>query len=142
MTDVIIFHFGPFFAFLQPLTALKNHNLKKMKKTKRMPRDIIILPKCTKNHDHILYCFWDMASDRCNCYFLFWATFCPFTPPNSPKNQNFTKMKNTPGDIIILHMCTKNYDQMMYGPWDMVHNRQMDKWKKWHIEVSAPLNKK
>ena len=31
-----------------------------------------------------------------------------------------------PGDIIILHMCTKNYDQMMYGSWDMVHNRQTD----------------
>ena len=23
-------------------------------------------------------------------------------------------MKKTRGDIIILHMCTKNYDQMMY----------------------------
>ena len=29
--------------------------------------DIIILYKCTKNHDHILYCSWDMAGDRCNC---------------------------------------------------------------------------
>ena len=35
--------------------------------------------------------------------------------PNSPKNQNLKKMKKPPGDIIILHMCTKNYDQMMYG---------------------------
>ena len=34
---------------------------------------------------------------------------------NSPKYQNFEKMKKTPGDIIILHMCTKNYDQMIYG---------------------------
>ena len=23
-------------------------------------------------------------------------------------------MKQTPGDIITLHMCTKNYDQMIY----------------------------
>ena len=23
--------------------------------------------------------------------------------------------KNIPGDIMILHICTKNYDQMMYG---------------------------
>ena len=29
--------------------------------------------------------------------------------------QNFLKMKKVPGDIIILHMCTKNFDQMMYG---------------------------
>ena len=53
--------------------------------------------------------------------------FLPFYPPNSPKNQNFEKMKKTPGDIIILHMCAKNYDQMMYGSWDMVCNGRMDK---------------
>ena len=35
-------------------------------------------------------------------------------------------MKTTPGDIIILLKCTKNYDQMMYGSGDMVHNGQMD----------------
>ena len=35
--------------------------------------------------------------------------FLPFYPPNSPKNQNFLKMKLTTEDIIILHMCTKNY---------------------------------
>ena len=27
-------------------------------------------------------------------------------------------MKKTPGDIIILHMCTKNYDYMKYGQTD------------------------
>ena len=48
--------------------------------------------------------------------------FLPFYPPNSPKNQNFEKMKKMPGDII-LHKCTKNYDQMMYGSWDMVRDR-------------------
>ena len=33
-----------------------------------------------------------------------------------------------PGHIIILHMCTKNYDQMMYSACDMVGNRQTDGW--------------
>ena len=55
-------------------------------------------------------------------------------------------MKKTPGDIIILHMCTKNYNEMMYGSWDMVCDTQTDRgteggtygWKKWHIEVGAP----
>ena len=28
---------------------------------------------------------------------------------------------------MILHMCTKNYDQMMYGSWEMVHKRWMDR---------------
>ena len=46
--------------------------------------------------------------------------FFPFYPPNSLKNQNFEKMNNMPWDIIILHMCTKNYDQIMCSSWDMV----------------------
>ena len=32
-----------------------------------------------------------------------------------------------PGDIIILHTCTKNYDQMMCDSWDMAHNRWTDR---------------
>ena len=27
----------------------------------------------------MLYSSWDMACDRCNCYFSFWAIFCPFS---------------------------------------------------------------
>ena len=73
MTNVIfIFHFGLFFALLQ-----KNENFKK---TKTTPGGIIILQKCTRNHDHMGYCSWDMAHDKCNYYFSFWAIFCPFTP--------------------------------------------------------------
>ena len=34
---------------------------------------------------------------------------------NNPENQNFEKMKETPGDIITLHKCTKNDNNMMYG---------------------------
>ena len=34
--------------------------------------------------------------------------FYALLPPNSQKNQNFEKMKKTLGDIIILHICTKN----------------------------------
>ena len=50
-----------------------------------------------------------------------------------------------PEDIIILHMSTKNYDQMMYSSWDVVHDRrtdrQTDRRKKWHIEEGAPPKK-
>ena len=35
------------------------------------------------------------------------------------------RKKKNPGDII-LHKFTKNYDQMMYGSWGMVCDRQMD----------------
>ena len=65
--------------------------------------------------------------DRCYCYFSFWPIFCPFTPPLTvQKNNFFLKKKKTPGDTIILHMCTENDDQMMYGSWDMVHGEQTD----------------
>ena len=50
-----------------------------------------------------------MVRDGCN-YFSFWAIFYP---PDSPKNENFKKMKRAPGDIIILHKCTKNHDHML-----------------------------
>ena len=62
-----------------------------------------------------------MACDGCNCYFSFWAIFCPFNPPlppspNNPKNKNFKKRKKTPGDVIILNKWTKHYDHMVYCP--------------------------
>ena len=46
------------------------------------------------------------------------------SPTNNPKNQNFEKMKKTPGDTIILHLCTTNDDHIMYGSWDMERERQ------------------
>ena len=52
----------------------------------------------------------------------FWAMFCPFTPLTTQKNQHFEKMKQQPGDIIILNKSTKNYDHMLYRSWDMVHD--------------------
>ena len=51
-----------------------------------------------------------------------------FLSSNSPKNQNFMKM------------CIKNYDQMMYSFWDMVHNRRMD--EKSDIKRWVPYLKK
>ena len=39
------------------------------------------------------------------------GNFLPFYPSNIQKNQNFEKgKKKTPGAIIILHKCTKNYN--------------------------------
>ena len=69
---VILGHFLPF----NPTNNLKHQNFEKIKKALG---DNIILHQCTKNHDHMLYCFWDMACNGCNCYFSFWAIFYPFT---------------------------------------------------------------
>ena len=60
---------------------------------KKMPGDIIILHKCTKNQDHMLYYSWDMVCDGCNCYFSFWTIFCSFTPLTAPKMKISKKWK-------------------------------------------------
>ena len=52
--------------------------------------------------------------------------FLPYYLINNPKNQNFEKMKKktkTPGDIIILHLCTTHDNHMMYDSWDMEPGR-------------------
>ena len=59
-------------------------------------------------------------TDRIFCHF---GTFFAFYPPNNPKYQNFEKTKKKSGDIIILHRCTINDNHMMYGSWDMKHDR-------------------
>ena len=72
----------------------------------------------------MLHCSWDMVCDR-RSYFSFLAIFCPFTP-NSLKNENYKKhiyVKKQPGDIIILHKCTNNYDKLKYDSWDVVCDR-------------------
>ena len=82
-TNKIFCHFGPFFSLLLPpfLNNPKNENFEKLKK---VPGDIIILHKCTKNHDHMLYYSLDMARNRVN-----WAVFYPSTSLTVQKIQNF-----------------------------------------------------
>ena len=50
-------------------------------------------------------------------FLSFWTIFYPFTPPENLKNQNFDKIKKAPANIIILHKCTKNHNQMLYCFW-------------------------
>ena len=94
------FSFWAIFCLFTPLTARKMKIFFKMKKT---PGDIIILHKCTRNHDHMLHCSLYMARDTCNFYFSFWA-FLPFYPLPAKK---IKRMKKTPGDITILHVYQK-----------------------------------
>ena len=112
VTDIIAI-LSLFFPFLHHWCQ----KLKFEKNVKKKPyQDIIILHKCTINDNHMMYGSWDMECDRHN-FFSFWTIFCPFTPPKNLENHNFEKTKKTPGDIIILHMCTINENHMMYGSW-------------------------
>ena len=67
---VILDCFKPFF----PLNP-KNQNFEKLKTPHG---DIIILHKCTKNHDHMLYCSLDMA---CIIVIFHFGLFFTFLPP-------------------------------------------------------------
>ena len=96
---VILDYFLPFY----PPNNPKNQNFQKLKKA---PGDAIILHRCTINDNYMMYGSWDTECDGQNIL-SFWTMFCPF---NNPKNPNFEKLKKVPGDIIILHKCTKNHD--------------------------------
>ena len=85
---------------------------------KKRPKDIIILHMCTKNDNLIMYGSWDNECDGQN-FFVILDCFLPYYPLSNLKNQNFEKMKKSPGDIIILHMCPKYGNHMMYGSWDI-----------------------
>ena len=54
--------------------------------------------------------------------FVFLERFLLFHSPN-PENKNFEKIKITPGDVIILHMCTINNNHKMCGSCDMEGNK-------------------
>ena len=56
---------------------------------------------------------WDMKHERQN-YLSFWVIFCPFTTLTTQKFKILKKWKKAPGDIIILHKCTKNHGHICY----------------------------
>ena len=128
-----------YFLLFYPSSSL-NQNFKKMKKT---PGDIIILLKCTQDHDHMLYCSLDMARHRCNCYFSFWAIFCLFSPLTTQKIKISKKWKKKHLEISSFYTCVP---KIMIG-WHTVPeiwctmDGRTDGRKKWHIEVGAPPNK-
>ena len=49
--------------------------------------------------------------------------FLPFYPLTTRKINISKKMKKSSGDVIILHLCTKNHNHMMYASWHMECNR-------------------
>ena len=110
-----------FWAIFCPFTPLK------IKKKSKFWRNI---KKCWRYHHFACVpkttIIWstvpDIRDERHN-FLSFWAIFA-LLPTNNSENQNLKKMKKTSGDVIVLHMCTKNPDHMMYGFSDMKRNRQ------------------
>ena len=78
---IILGHFLPFYPLKTP-----KMNYQKNEKTHG---DIIILHKFNKNHDHRLYCSWDMARGGCNYFHFELYFFYPLTAQkmNISKNE-------------------------------------------------------
>ena len=126
-----------FWAIFCPFTPAWKMEISK--EWKKKPGDIIILHKCTKTHDHMLYCSWDMTCDGCNSYFSFWAFFfCSFTPITAQKIKISKKWKKHLVEISSLYqkLWLDNVRFLRYGAQQM--DRQTDGQKKWHREVGAP----
>ena len=114
---VILGHFLPFY---HPANNPKNQNFEKKWK-KCLEIFSFYTYMCTINEHHMMYGSWNIRCDR-QKFLSFWAIFCPFSPLTTWKIKILT-LKKTPGDII-LHICTINDNHMMYGSWDMEHDRQ------------------
>ena len=109
--------------------------------------DIIILHRYNKNHDYMLYCSWDLARDRYNCYFSFWTNFCPFIPLTV---QNFKVLKKWEKKntwryhhftYLYQKLWSDNVRFLRYGA-RRTDGQTDGRQKKWHIEVGAPPKKR
>ena len=131
--------FDHFLHFYPPLTTWKI-TFWKMKKT---PGDNITLHKCTKNHDHMLYCSWDMTSDGCNFHFSFWAIFCPFfIPLTAPKIKIYEKIKKNNWRYHNFTWAPKTCTvPELWCTMDGWTVRRTDQWKKWHTVWWVPYLK-
>ena len=110
-----------FWTIFCPFIPLTTWKIKFFKKMKKMPRDISILHMFAINDNHMMHGSQDRAWQT--EFFVILDRFLSFYLPNNLKNQNFEKLKKTHQDIIILHKCPKNHDQMLYYSWDMACNR-------------------
>ena len=144
---------GRFLPFYAP-NSPKNKNKKKHEKP---PWDIMIWHKYTTNYNQVMYRSWDVVCDRCNCYFSYWSTLCPFTP-QQPKKLKFWKNEGNGLEIsslyiiepkIMIRWCTvheiwcvtdiiiSHFDLFLpFYPPTAQKNKILKKWKK-SVEISS-----
>ena len=92
----------------------------------------MLLHMCTINENNMMYGSWDLRHDK-QSFLPFWVIFCCLTFLTTWKikilkkwkktKQNNKKPQKTP-ENIILHLHTTNDDHMMYGYWDLEHDKQ------------------
>ena len=158
----LLFFILAIFCPFTPLTAQKTKISKNFKKCLEISSFYTSVPKtmiiCTKNHDYMLYCSWDMAHDGCNCCFSFWAIFCLSTPLTAQKLKISKNEKNTwryhhftnvhqklwLDDVQLLRYVAWWMDRQMDGGRDGWTDEWMDIWteKVTYREVGGPPKNK
>ena len=122
-----------FWAISCLFTSLAAQKVKISKQWKKTPGDIIFYTSVPKSWSYICYTvleIWHMT--HVIAIFCF-GQFFSLLPPKKTKFQK--KMKKSNGDIIILHVYQKLLDDIWFLRYG---GRQVDGWKKWHIELGAP----
>ena len=116
---IIFLSFQVLFCSFAPLLTPKIKIWKKCIK-KKTPGDIILLHMWP-----LIKIIWYMVpeiwSSTDRIFLSSLAIFCPFIPL-TPQKMKTSKMKKTPGYIIILDNCSKRYDHPLYCSRDMVHD--------------------
>ena len=129
ITDIIFLSFWTIFCPFTLLTAWKMNISKKWKKCLEISSFDTNVPKIM-----IIYYtvpeIWCVMDAIVIFHFGLFFVLLPTLTIQKIKISKKWKKNKTTGDIITLHMCTKNYDYMMYGSWDMVCNGWIDRQKK------------
>ena len=113
VTQIFVVILGHFFGLLPPLTTQITKILKKWKNPLDISSFYTSVPQMT-----VMWYMVPEISTATEFFHHLWPFFAVFTPPpplpNSPKKENFKEIKKAPGDIIILHKCTKIHDHILY----------------------------
>ena len=97
-------NFSSFWTVFCPFIPLTVQKIKILKKWKKTPRDIIIIYKITKNHDHTLHCSWDTARDGCIFIFHF-GLFFALLPSQRPKKIKILKNGKKHLEMLSFYTC-------------------------------------
>ena len=108
--------FLSFLVIFCPFIHLMIPKIKILKKMTKMPEDIFPLHMHTINENNMMHDSWNTSWETKS--FVILNHFLPFHHPDN------LKIKKTPGDIIVLHMCIINDNHMINDSWDMEHHRQ------------------
>ena len=119
VTDVLLFFILGYIFPIYKWKKMKQPKTWKFQKNEKKGLEISFYA----NHDHILYCSWDMARETCNCYFSFWAIFCHFTSLPTLPDLEISFYTCVPK--IMISWCT------VPEIWWATDGR-----KRWHIEVT------